>query len=260
MAYFYGFISNERMMLVLPEIWIFDTYTICILIGVITCLFVFENYAKKKRVTVKERTAYEVSALISIVIGIISAMLFQYLYNILENPQATFDFSMTFLGGLVGGIICFLLLYRFYIKARFPATTFSMICTIAPPCICLAHGWGRIGCFMAGCCYGIQTDSFLGVQFPDLPYKVYPTQLYEAAFLFFLFILLLLLAEKQKGTYNLIIYLVSYGLFRFFIEFIRGDDRGFFFLHLSPSQWLSLLMILASGVLLILTIKRKKFN
>lgn len=242
-----------------PELWIFDTYTICLLIGVVLCLFVFEKYTTKVNMPVKERSAYEIVALISIMVGIVFAMIFQYIYNLIQDPHAKFDFSMTFLGGLIGGVACFLILYKVYICKHF-SFSLATIYKIAPACICIAHGCGRIGCFMAGCCYGIETDSFLGVQFPDLPHKVYPTQLFEAFFLFLLFAILLTLAYREKGSYNFVIYLASYGIFRFLIEFIRGDDRGFFFLSLSPSQWISIFMILLSIVLFILQRKHILMN
>ena len=75
---------------------------------------------------------------------------------------------------------------------------------------------------------------------------VYPTQLYEAAFLILLSVILLLLAYKKDFKYNICIYLSSYGIFRFFLEFLRGDDRGFTLLSLSPSQLISILALIAS--------------
>ena len=76
---------------------------------------------------------------------------------------------------------------------------------------------------------------------------VHPTQLYEAAFLFILFGVCLYLYMKKNFQHNLSLYLVCYGIFRFLIEYLRGDDRGAFIAGLSPSQAQSLLMI-AIGV------------
>ena len=93
------------------------------------------------------------------------------------------------------------------------------ILIIAPACITLAHGLGRVGCFLAGCCYGKETTSILGVTFPkgSTAYFLYgpnhnvlPTQLFEAIFLFILFIILFFMKKNQFITY-----LFSYGIFRF---------------------------------------------
>ena len=112
----------------------------------------------------------------------------------------------------------------------------SEIVIIAPPAITLAHAFGRIGCFMAGCCYGKETDSWIGVQFPFLSYKVVPTQLLESIFLFILTGVLLLLVFKFKFKYTFIVYLGAYSIWRFVIEFFRGDYRGSFLGIFSPSQ------------------------
>ena len=114
---------------------------------------------------------------------------------------------------------------------------------MAPCCILIAHAFGRVGCFFAGCCYGKETDSFLGVKFPNLPNPVHPTQLYEAAFLFLLFAICFILLMKKDFKHNLTVYLIAYGIFRFFIEYLRADDRGEFIPGISPSQFWSILMV-----------------
>ena len=116
---------------------------------------------------------------------------------------------------------------------------------MAPCCIIIAHAFGRVGCFFAGCCYGKETDSFLGVQFPNLPHPVHPTQLYEAVFLFLLFAICFILLMKKDFKHNLTVYLIAYGIFRFLIEFVRADNRGEFFPGISPSQFWSILMVVA---------------
>ena len=125
---------------------------------------------------------------------------------------------------------------------------------IAPACITIAHGFGRVGCFMAGCCYGIETDSWLGVQFPHLAHAVYPTQLFEALFLFALSAILFYIAIKKRSAYTLPLYLLSYGIFRFCLEFLRGDNRGELLSSLSPSQWFSIIAII-SAILVFFIIK-----
>ena len=124
------------------------------------------------------------------------------------------------------------------------------------PFFCFAHAWGRMGCFLGGCCHGKPTDSFLAVQFPanslacqahgTVP--VHPTQLYELAFLVGLGLALHFIIPAAHRIYS---YLILYGLGRFGIEFLRGDDRGTLGLipGLSPSQHICLLFIATGSVL-----------
>jgi prolipoprotein diacylglyceryltransferase len=136
---------------------------------------------------------------VAIMLGFISAMLFQLLFDSLKENSTNSVFSMTFFGGLVGGVITFIIGYFFYIKKRYPECNFtSDVLIIAPACITVAHGFGRIGCFLAGCCYGKQTDSIWGVKFPHLNHNVFPTQLYEAIAYFITFAVLLFIYIKQK--------------------------------------------------------------
>ena len=195
----------------------------------------------------------------AIVIGFISASLFQAVYNYIENPEAGFNFgqSMTFMGGLIGGVVSFLIIY-FIVRNKLSGRIVDVI-SLVPCCITIAHGFGRIGCFFAGCCYGIETDSFLGVKFPHLDHPVHPTQLYEAAFLFILFGVMLFLLLKFNFKHNMSVYLISYGIFRFLLEFIRGDHRGELVTGISPSQvWSIPMVLLGVGLIFLLNYLQKK--
>ena len=151
--------------------------------------------------------------------------------------------GITVVPGLIGGAGFFLIVY-FLLRKRLKLRLLDIL-PVIPCCITVAHGFGRIGCFFAGCCYGRETDSIFGVQFKNVSGTRLPTQLFEAAFLFLLFAVLTLLVLKWKCPYTLSIYLVAYGIFRFIIEFFRGDDRGQIFGGtLSPSQVGSILYLL----------------
>ena len=122
-------------------------------------------------------------------------------------------------------------------------TRLTQVISMCPCCIIIAHAFGRVGCFFAGCCYGKETDSFLGVQFPNLPNPVYPTQLFEAGFLFLLFAVCFILLMKKDFKHNLSVYLIAYGIFRFLIEFLRDDARGELIPGITPSQFWGLVMV-----------------
>ena len=230
-------------------------YGIMIAIGVLCAFATLFAVAKKKSIDGKFTDFVFYNGLVSIAVGFGSAALFQAVYDYIEDPSAGFHSNggLTFIGGLIGGVICFLLIYAFY-RGKYTARLYQTI-SILPCSILIAHAFGRVGCFFAGCCYGKETDSFLGVQFPDLPNPVHPTQLYEAAFLFVMFAICLYLVIKKDFKHNLSVYLMAYGIFRFFLEYLRDDHRGALVGSISPSQFWSLLMVVA-GVAVFFVVRR----
>ena len=190
--------------------------------------------------------------LATIFAGIVFAMLFENVYeaikHVINNEPQQWTWSKTFYGGLFGGVATFLIVYRFYyLRNNEPIIKKMLI--IAPSAICLAHGIGRLGCFFNGCCYGIETDAWYGIQFPGHDHKVIPTQLFEMAFLLILALILGIMAFKKDFKYTMPIYLFSYGIFRFLIEFIRGDERGQL-QGLSPSQYWCFAMVIVGAFLI----------
>ncbi len=226
-------------------------YGLCIAIGILVCFYVLEYCGKKRNIDSKFVNFVEINGIIAIVLGFGSAMLFQSFYNWLDDTSQPFKLteSFTFMGGLIGGVAVFLIGYFAFGRRRYGAHIMELL-PIAPGCIVIAHAFGRIGCFCWGCCYGEATDSIWGMVFPNpelhLTHAVYPTQLYEAIFLFLLFGLLFWLLIKKKFIYTFPIYLLAYGAFRFAIEYIRGDHRGTFIGGMSPSQfWAVAMMVIA---------------
>lgn len=225
-------------------------YGVMIAVGILCAFLTLFYLTKKKGVDVRFTDFIFYNGIASIVVGFGFATLFQSTYNYIKNPSAGFELGsgMTFIGGLIGGVACFLAIY-FIFRKKYTARLYEVI-SLLPCSILIAHAFGRIGCFFAGCCYGKETDSFLGVQFPDLPHPVHPTQLYEAAFLFVLFAVSVYLILKKDFKHNLSLYLIAYGVFRFLIEYVRGDDRGELVGFVSPSQFWSIFMVVA-GVAII---------
>ena len=230
-------------------------YGVMVAIGVLATFTVLYLYGKKLNFSEKFSDFVFYNALFSIVVGFGSAALFQSVYNYIENPDAGFHFSksITFIGGLIGGVIFFLAVY-FILKNKINGKLVQLL-PLAPCAITVAHAFGRVGCFFAGCCYGIKTDSALGVVFPELGYPVHPTQLYEAAFLFVLFAVMSYLLLCRGFRHNMSVYLISYGIFRFALEFLRDDHRGALVSGITPSQFWSVCMVVI-GVALIFVMKK----
>lgn len=238
-------------------------YNLLIGIGLFFMLtYVARRFEKRDGFTREETN----KLLLFIVISLIAALAVSYLsdgiFHSIHEGEWAFG-SITFLGGLIGGLVCFVLLVRFGFpsaKQNLPKILNTLIVGVV-----LAHAFGRIGCTMAGCCYGIPTDSFLGVSFPagasgGVP--VYPTQLFEAIFLFALFAALNKMPKWRGIEFE--VYLIAYGAWRFLIEFIRGDDRGEFLSFIqgtysnfpTPAQYMSVLMI-GLGIFMLIRNKRK---
>lgn len=244
-----------------PIFWNVHWYGVMIAIGLLACFAVIFLVFKKKKISEKFTDFVFYNGVVSIVVGFGSAALFQSFYDYIENPSNGFKIgtSITFIGGLIGGAVCFLLVYLVFRK-KFENKLVDVL-SIIPCAILIAHGFGRVGCFCAGCCYGKRTDSIWGMKFPKLPYNVYPTQLYEAIFLFLLFGICLFLLLKFDFKHNLSVYLIGYGVFRFLIEYLRGDHRGSLVQSLSPSQFWSILMVVVGVGLIFLMnwlVKKRK--
>lgn len=152
--------------------------------------------------------------------------------------------GFVFYGGLIGSILFSLLFCRFCAKFTLLAASLHL------PALLLAHGVGRVGCFLAGCCFGKETSFITGVH---LHSQVrHPVQLYESAGLFMLFFLYRYLDRNRKwGTLQIIsYYFAGYGSLRFILEFFRGDEiRGVHGL-LSTGQILSLVFVVLAAAFL----------
>lgn len=232
-----------------------NLYGIMIAVGLICCFIFLSILGKKINMGKKSIDFYEINAIISIALGFLFATVFQYVYDLIKDGVATFG-NMTFMGGLIGGVLTFSLITIFFAKSEIKKDIFKFL-EVAMPCVLITHGFGRIGCFFAGCCYGIRTDGPLGI---DFPYggsagmgPVLPTMLFEAIFLFIMFGICLFLIKK-KFSYNVPIYLIGYSIFRFTLEFFRGDNRGEFIGSLSPTQFWCIFMFIAGTALLSLMI------
>jgi len=173
-------------------------------------------------------------------------ILFAVINNIhkINSLQTFFDAAVLIAGGSVfyGGLLGGLLTAKIIILKK---PHYDYLFDIATPAIPLFHCFGRIGCFLGGCCYGV--ESKFGFTFRrSLVEKAngvnrFPVQLLEALVCLLLFFILDYLRKKNFFKRHLIyLYLLFYSVVRFFLEFVRGDEyRGFFF-GLSTSQIISI--------------------
>jgi phosphatidylglycerol:prolipoprotein diacylglycerol transferase len=142
-----------------------------------------------------------------------------------------------------------------FLYCRTVKLPFGQISDCVAPGLALAQGLGRVGCFLAGCCWGTPTHLSFGVTFNSelahqltgvpLDVRVHPTQLYEAAVVFGVVPFLLWLRQCRTFYGAVILFYVAfYAVVRFFIEYLRDDPRGYYFGMLSTSQIIALAMAL----------------
>jgi phosphatidylglycerol---prolipoprotein diacylglyceryl transferase len=161
-----------------------------------------------------------------------------------------------FYGGLLAALgVALFLVRRYQLRIWTTADLFA-------PGIALGHVVGRLGCLMAGCCYGTPTTMPWGITFTNplaasnvgtpLGIPLHPTQLYDAGAE--LLILIILLVTERRGKAfegrTFWLYMLLYGISRFVVEFYRGDDRGTM-MGVSTSQFVSLLVVPLALVMLV---------
>lgn len=169
----------------------------------------------------------------------------------LESPLSQLGSSgFVVYGGIITGIL------SIFIYCKIKKLSFLTYMDMMAPAVAINQGLGRVGCFMAGCCYGRPTDSPFGVIFPDgclapAGVRLIPTQLISAGFDILLAVFLIFMTRRVKYRGMISgLYLVLYGVGRFIIEIFRDDiDRGMVG-SLSTSQFISIFMVIfAAGYL-----------
>ncbi|MCI8889086.1 MAG: prolipoprotein diacylglyceryl transferase [Hungatella sp.] len=226
-------------------------YGLMIGIGFLSAYLLSDYRAKKKGLDPDHVFGL---ALWAIVIGLISAKLLYYLTTIdqiIKNPRLLLDIANGFVvyGGIIGGTI------GGYVYCRKYKLEFLKYVDLIMPAVALAQGFGRIGCFLAGCCYGMETAGSFAIVFHDSAYApngvpLLPTQLISSAFNFLHFALLMWLSGRLKRDGRIgALYLILYSMGRFVIEFFRGDLIRGNVGTLTTSQFISL-FVAAAGVLL----------
>ena len=224
--------------------------------GILCCLIMGMKRAKVRGMS--EDAVIDI-AIWSVLIGYMGAKLLYVIVEFdrfLQNPRAVLGSEgFVVYGGIITGAVT-AIVYCKIKKLRF-LEYFDLLV----PSVALAQGLGRIGCFLAGCCYGKPTDSFLGVIFPEgclapAGIRLLPTQLFSSLGNFIIMAILLWYAKRARFTGDVgILYMILYAVGRFGIEFLRNDNRGGFLIF-TTSQWISIGILLFA--ILLRHILRKK--
>jgi len=192
-------------------------------------------------------------AFIMILWAIVGSRLLYILINFSYYRAHPLDALKIWEGGLVfsGGLVAVAVAMAWYLRRR--RLPFWKVGDLWAPALALGQAVGRMGCFMAGCCYGRPTDLPWGIVFshphtlapPNIP--LHPTQLYSSFGGFAIFFVLLFLHGKRKFEGQVFLwYLILHSTFRLFVERFRGDERG-----LLPGTEMTLTQLLATVILIL---------
>ncbi len=249
-----------------PYIYIFGkqipTYGLCFYLGIVVAVSVAMLLSKRRKIQTYD-TVY--AAVIASLCALAGAKILFILINLRlviedEIPFINLFFGgFVFYGGLIGGIIGLYIYVKGY-KLDI-GDFFDLFATVVP----LGHAFGRVGCFLGGCCYGIEYDGPLhctySVSLASTPIGVplFPVQLLESLLLLCLFALLVVLYFRNysKGT-QVAVYGIGYSIIRFCLEFLRGDKERGGILGVSTSQVLSIVLAICIIVFLIIRYRKTK--
>jgi len=239
------------------------TYGLLVAIGFLIALLVTVKIGKSEGI--KPQQTMDMGFLI-ILGAIIGSRIMYVLMNVSYYIERPMDMFKIWQGGLVfsGGIICVVLIVIWYTKKHH--LSFWKVADLWAPAMAIGQGIGRIGCFMAGCCYGRPSGSKWGVVFTDphalapLNIPLYPTQIYSSLSGFVIFFVLILMHSRKKFEGQVFLWLlVLHSTARLFVERFRGDDRGLLLGggDMSITQLVTLLILIASIVALFIFKRRQ---
>lgn len=232
-------------------------YGLCIGLGTVLALLLAWRRAEKRGIPSDRVT--ELGALV-LICGFVGAKL---LFVITRFPQFLKDpWSVLGSEGFVvyGGLL--LGLAAAYGWCRRKKQSPLLWTDLLLPSVAVAQGFGRVGCFLAGCCYGLPTSSPLGVVFPvgsgaPAGIPLWPVQLFSAVGDWLIAAVLLWIAKKDRAPGGVTTaYLLLYGVGRFLIEFLRDDERGAVGIF-STSQFISFFFVAAAAVLFFICKKKE---
>ena len=241
---------------------VLHTYGILMFAGFLAGIYLAAKRAP--RYQIQPQTIYDLGLwlVVGALVGAKALLVLLDPERFLSNPGGFLTAGGVFFGGLLGAVGATIWFFR---RRGIPIWHGG---DLMAPSAALGHGIGRLGCFAAGCCYGLPAEGLPAVTFTDahahavtgvpLNVPLHPTQLYEAGLEFALFFFLLWLAPRRRFAGQVFLtWALIYPAARFFIEFLRGDPRGFVLDELlSTSQFVGI-WIVAAALISLLVLRRR---
>lgn len=234
-------------------------YGIMIAIGYVSALLICEKRAKKQGLNTDVLYGIFWCAVIG---GALGSKLLYYTVNIkdvIAAPSMILNFQNGWVvyGGIIGGV------FASFLYCKIKKVDFVTYLDLVLPAVAFAQGCGRIGCFFAGCCYGRQTTSALGITYWQSDFapngvKLIPTQIYSSIGDFVIAFLLMVYAKKKPEKGRVAAgYCVLYSIGRFVIEIFRNDYRGEYG-SFSTSQLISVFILVIGITMYVFAGKKRK--
>lgn len=240
-------------------------YGLCGVIGFLGGIIYLAIVSKWKKKSFEDMIYIYVWAIIGAVIGAkimylvvdfpeIIKVLAQNRVDMKQYILSNLSGGFVFYGGLIGAVISVKMSSRYFGVDENDA--FFLLVPLMP----FVHAFGRIGCLLVGCCYGIETALPFGIVYSDSEFapngvKLLPVQAIEAGIDLMIFGFLIYIIIKDNRKWNMLnIYLCLYAGMRFVLEYFRGDQIRGSFGCFSTSQWISMIILM---VVLIGFIKKK---
>lgn len=225
-------------------------YGLMIAIGILSAYLLTEYRAKKLNLEHEKVFSLVIWCAVG---GLLGAKLLYYITQIpeiIKDPSILWDVTDGFVvyGGIIGGI------FAGFLFTKKNKLNFLTYFDLAMPSIALAQGFGRIGCFLSGCCYGVETNCALGIIFHNSDYapngvRLVPTQLISSGLDFLHCFLLLFYAKRKKANGQVAaLYLICYSIGRFVLEYFRGDLVRGNVGRFSTSQFISIFLLIIGVV------------
>ncbi len=218
-------------------------YGVFAALGMIIAVIFFHRRMQKSELDIPKLIQIAIVTAIGVLVGsrvvfaltmlpaIISDFSFSRLFEIIIGG------GFVFYGGLLGAMLAL------YIYGKVRGINTKMLFQVITPCFPLFHAFGRIGCFLSGCCYGIPSSFGFAMAFDPTVIR-FPVQLAESLCCIIIFALLLILEKKNPKINLLRVYLITYAVIRFFLEFLRGDTVRGIWGFFSISQWILFVILL----------------
>lgn len=226
------------------------SYGLMIALGIVSTFYVTLSKTKRFGMDTDKLSSLFVWVILAAFIG---GKLFFFMEDISKYTNDPSLISKAMGGGFVfyGSLIFAIPTIIFWLKKnKIKVRPFLDVLAFAGPVV---HSFGRVGCFLAGCCHGKVCESWVGVTFtnPDSLAAIknqplYPTQIFDIIVNLIILVTVIILEKKQKFEGQLfLVYLMMYGVGRSIVEMYRGDDaRGFLFGGaLSHSQFIAICII-----------------
>lgn len=250
------YINNKNLLEVgmLPSIHItISGYALMVGVGLFCALSLAYNRNDKFKFSIKELLAMIVANLIGVVIGS------KFIFFMVGLPEWIKDFSFilmlkkivgsgfVFYGGLLGAML------GTFVCSGILKLDRRKVFDYFVPIYLTFHACGRIGCLLAGCCYG--KECTFGLVMAD-GVRRFPVQLVEAICILAILFVVLYIEKRKKDVALLRVYLLIYPICRFALEFLRGDEIRGLWGGISTSQWISISILLVN----LFGILRKQIN